>query len=138
MLNVDQVQLATFQAVVEQGSFEAAARALHVTPSAVSQRIKARETAVGKPVWESHRLLHQLDDSDSRFFVDEFVKDRANRDPDGAQSLAVVNRMRERRVLISAAGIHGNTLKIRPPLPFGKNHADIVLKVLEEVLHEMN
>jgi AAA family ATP:ADP antiporter len=38
-----------------------------------------RETAVGRPVWESHRLLHQLDDADSRFFVDEFVKDRASR-----------------------------------------------------------
>jgi LysR family transcriptional regulator (chromosome initiation inhibitor) len=45
---VDQVQLATFQAVVEQGSFEAAARALHVTPSAVSQRIKALEQTIGQ------------------------------------------------------------------------------------------
>ncbi|MFI1991106.1 LysR family transcriptional regulator ArgP [Actinoplanes sp. NPDC020271] len=45
---VDQVQLETFQAVVEYGSFEAAARALHVTPSAVSQRIKALERAVGQ------------------------------------------------------------------------------------------
>jgi LysR family transcriptional regulator (chromosome initiation inhibitor) len=45
---VDQTQLATFQAVVEQGSFEAAARALHVTPSAVSQRIKALEQTVGQ------------------------------------------------------------------------------------------
>jgi hypothetical protein len=41
--------------------------------------VVGRETAVGRPVWESHRLLHQLDDSDSRFFVDEFVKDRASR-----------------------------------------------------------
>ncbi|GAA2869335.1 putative transcriptional regulator, LysR family protein [Actinoplanes cyaneus] len=45
---MDQVQLQTFQAVVEHGSFEAAARALHVTPSAVSQRIKALERAVGQ------------------------------------------------------------------------------------------
>ncbi|MEV0897708.1 LysR family transcriptional regulator ArgP [Actinoplanes sp. NPDC049802] len=45
---MDQVQLATFQAVVEQGSFEAAARVLHVTPSAVSQRIKALEQTVGQ------------------------------------------------------------------------------------------
>ncbi|MDI6099646.1 LysR family transcriptional regulator ArgP [Actinoplanes sp. NEAU-A12] len=45
---MDQVQLATFQAVVEQGSFEAAARALHITPSAVSQRIKALEQTVGQ------------------------------------------------------------------------------------------
>lgn len=45
---MDRTQLATFQAVVEQGSFEAAARALHVTPSAVSQRIKALEQTVGQ------------------------------------------------------------------------------------------
>jgi LysR family transcriptional regulator (chromosome initiation inhibitor) len=45
---VDAVQLATFQAVVETGSFEAAARQLHVTPSAVSQRVKALETSVGQ------------------------------------------------------------------------------------------
>src|SRR4029453_19434997 len=45
---MDAVQLATFQAVVEEGSFEAAARALHVTPSAVSQRIKALEQDGGQ------------------------------------------------------------------------------------------
>ncbi len=45
---MDAVQLATFQAVIEDGSFEAAARTLHVTPSAVSQRIKALEQDVGQ------------------------------------------------------------------------------------------
>jgi ATP:ADP antiporter, AAA family len=38
-----------------------------------------RETAVGRPVWESHRLLNQRDDRDEKFFVDDFVKDRADR-----------------------------------------------------------
>jgi len=45
---MDLVQLATFQAVVDTGSFEAAARQLHVTPSAVSQRIRALESTVGQ------------------------------------------------------------------------------------------
>ena len=45
---MDQVQLTTFQVVVDTGSFEAAARQLHVTPSAVSQRIKALESTVGQ------------------------------------------------------------------------------------------
>ena len=45
---MDQVQLATFQTVIDTGSFEAAARLLHVTPSAVSQRIKALERSVGQ------------------------------------------------------------------------------------------
>jgi hypothetical protein len=38
-----------------------------------------RETAVGRPVWESHRLLNQLEDRNEHFFVDDFVKDRASR-----------------------------------------------------------
>jgi hypothetical protein len=38
-----------------------------------------RETAVGRPVWESDRLLNQLEDDDDGVFVDEVVKDRASR-----------------------------------------------------------
>jgi LysR family transcriptional regulator, chromosome initiation inhibitor len=38
----------TFAAVIELGSFDAAADRLHVTPSAVSQRIKALEQRVGQ------------------------------------------------------------------------------------------
>ncbi|MGW1057168.1 LysR family transcriptional regulator ArgP [Micromonospora rubida] len=45
---LDSAQLRTFAAVVGEGSFEAAAQSLHVTPSAVSQRIKALEQAVGQ------------------------------------------------------------------------------------------
>jgi len=45
---LDAIQLATFQAVIGEGGFEAAARTLHVTPSAVSQRIKALEQSVGQ------------------------------------------------------------------------------------------
>jgi LysR family transcriptional regulator, chromosome initiation inhibitor len=41
-------QLAALAAVIEFGSFEAAAEQLHVTPSAVSQRIKALEQRVGQ------------------------------------------------------------------------------------------
>lgn len=41
-------QLAAFAAVIEEGSFDAAARRLAVTPSAVSQRIKALEERLGQ------------------------------------------------------------------------------------------
>jgi LysR family transcriptional regulator, chromosome initiation inhibitor len=47
-MELDAVQLATFAAVVEEGSFDAAARRLHVTPSAVSQRVKALEQQLGQ------------------------------------------------------------------------------------------
>ncbi|HSX60277.1 MAG TPA: LysR family transcriptional regulator ArgP [Tahibacter sp.] len=41
-------QLAAFAAVIEEGSFDAAARRLSVTPSAVSQRVKALEDRLGQ------------------------------------------------------------------------------------------
>ncbi|MHA7270889.1 LysR family transcriptional regulator ArgP [Arthrobacter sp. HLT1-20] len=41
-------QLRTFLAVLDHGTFDAAAGALHVTASAVSQRIKAMEQAAGQ------------------------------------------------------------------------------------------
>jgi LysR family transcriptional regulator, chromosome initiation inhibitor len=47
MMTLDHPQLAALAAVVREGSFEVAARALHVTPSAVSQRIRALEERVG-------------------------------------------------------------------------------------------
>src|SRR5207247_9346075 len=43
-----------------------------------------REVAVGRPVWESRRLLDALDTGETVSFVDDFVRDRAN------QSLAHV------------------------------------------------
>ena len=44
----DPAQLEALVAIAELGSFEAAARALHVTPSAVSQRIRALEQRAGQ------------------------------------------------------------------------------------------
>lgn len=44
----DPAQLAALAAVVGEGTFDAAARRLHVTPSAVSQRVKALEGTVGR------------------------------------------------------------------------------------------
>jgi LysR family transcriptional regulator, chromosome initiation inhibitor len=45
---LDGQQLAAFAAVIELGSFDAAAERLHVTPSAISQRIKGLEQRVGQ------------------------------------------------------------------------------------------
>jgi LysR family transcriptional regulator (chromosome initiation inhibitor) len=47
-MQLDLEQLRTLRAVVERGTLDAAAAALHVTPSAVSQRLKALETTAGQ------------------------------------------------------------------------------------------
>ena len=47
-MELDLGQLRALRAAVDTGSLEGAARALHVTPSAVSQRLKALEQATGR------------------------------------------------------------------------------------------
>ncbi|NNE52624.1 MAG: LysR family transcriptional regulator ArgP [Sulfitobacter sp.] len=46
-MSLDPLQLAALSAILRQGSFEAAAGVLNVTPSAISQRLKALEERVG-------------------------------------------------------------------------------------------
>jgi 4-aminobutyrate aminotransferase-like enzyme len=46
----------------------------------------------------------------------------------------VTEVMRERGILLSATGPAGNVLKIRPPLVFRHEHADLVLQAVDEVL----
>ncbi len=58
-------------------------------------------------------------------------------EPAAEAAIAVVNRMRESGVLISATGPGGNVLKIRPPLVFQPEHADILLGALSEALNAM-
>lgn len=47
-MQIDSGQLDTFAAVIDEGSFDAAARRLQITPSAVSQRIKTLESRLGQ------------------------------------------------------------------------------------------
>lgn len=47
-MNLEQVR--ALAAIVDTGSFELAARTLHLTPSAVSQRVRALESSVGQVV----------------------------------------------------------------------------------------
>ncbi|WP_067433642.1 LysR family transcriptional regulator ArgP [Nocardioides jensenii] len=47
-MQIDPIQLETLLAIAEEGSFDAAARRLHVTPSAISQRVRAAERAAGQ------------------------------------------------------------------------------------------
>jgi 4-aminobutyrate aminotransferase-like enzyme len=63
----------------------------------------------------------------------ELVTDRDTKKPDAAITAAVVNGLRERRVLISTTGSHANVLKIRPPLVFTEADATRLLTELDAV-----
>lgn len=56
--------------------------------------------------------------------------------PDAVLASGVVNALRRKGVLISASGPAGHVLKIRPPLPFGRAEADMLVDGLAQVLEE--
>jgi 4-aminobutyrate aminotransferase-like enzyme len=56
------------------------------------------------------------------------------RAPAAGHARKVTEALRERGILISATGPAGNVLKIRPPLVFRREHADVLLQTLDEVL----
>ena len=66
------------------------------------------------------------------FFGLELV-DQA-RAPATAAARRLINDMRRRGVLISTIGPHGNVLKMRPPMVFGREHADLLIGALDEAL----
>ena len=66
----------------------------------------------------------------------ELVTDRAARTPATAQASAVVNRMRELGVLVGTEGPHHSVLKIRPPLPFDAQDAQLLADALATALSE--
>ena len=87
------------------------------------------------------RLLSALIAIDSDLIADVrgaglFIGVELRRDgaPASTETLAVVNEMRKRRVLLAASGLENNILKIRPPLPFSGDDCDRLLTELTAAL----
>jgi 4-aminobutyrate aminotransferase-like enzyme/Ser/Thr protein kinase RdoA (MazF antagonist) len=55
-------------------------------------------------------------------------------EPDAALAERVVNALRDDGILIGRTGLHGNVLKIRPPLVFGEEHAETVVSAITAAL----
>ena len=64
----------------------------------------------------------------------DLVRDRATLEPAREETAQVLDGMRDKGVLIGDGGEYGNVLKIRPPLVFQREHADILVAALDEVL----
>jgi len=54
----------------------------------------------------------------------------------GPEATRVANALRRRGVLVGTTGRRGDALKIRPPLTFARQHADLLVAALEQALEE--
>lgn len=82
---------------------------------------------------DKHPLIGNVRGS-GLFFGAELVLDRQEKTPASDIATRVVNGMRERGVLMGKLGIHQNATKIRPPMPFSRENADLMLAALDDVL----
>ena len=63
--------------------------------------------------------------------------DKSNKTPATDIANQVANLMRENGILMNKLGIHYNTTKMRPPMPFSMENADLMIEVFDHVLTQV-
>jgi 4-aminobutyrate aminotransferase-like enzyme len=66
----------------------------------------------------------------------EFVRDRLTLEPAAVEASYVIERMKDLGILTSIDGPLHNVLKIKPPLIFNEDNADLFVSTLDRVLAE--
>jgi alanine-glyoxylate transaminase/(R)-3-amino-2-methylpropionate-pyruvate transaminase len=64
----------------------------------------------------------------------ELVTDPVSKEPAKAQTAAVLELARERGLLLGKGGLHGNVLRIKPPMCISIDDANFLVDCLEEIL----
>jgi 4-aminobutyrate aminotransferase-like enzyme len=113
---------------------------LKVLEVVLEEELQAHALKVGEQMLTELRALmdrHELigDVRGSGLFLGvELVRDRETLEPATKEADAIVNLMREDGILIGTDGPLHNVLKIRPPMPFDEENAEMLLKSLERTL----
>jgi len=122
------------------GSTAACAAGLATLRATIDEGRQAHALAVGKHLIAGLRQLqtqHELigDVRGSGLFVGvELVRDRRTLEPAAEEAAAIVNRMRELRVLTGTDGPHHNVIKMRGPMPLTTADADLIVAALHRAL----
>jgi 4-aminobutyrate aminotransferase-like enzyme len=82
---------------------------------------------------EAHPIIGDVRGS-GLFVGVELVRDRESLEPATDEASEAVNRLRERGILFGTDGPFANVLKIRPPMPFTLENAEVFARELDAVL----
>jgi len=80
---------------------------------------------------ERHALIGEVRGK-GLFLGVELVRDRVSKEPATNEAATIVEGLREAGVLLARVGRYRNILKIRPPLVFRQEHADLAVRKLDE------
>jgi 4-aminobutyrate aminotransferase-like enzyme/Ser/Thr protein kinase RdoA (MazF antagonist) len=121
------------------GGTAACAAAVAVLDVLEEERILARVARVGARLLSSLRAVSVEHPQVSEvrgwgLAVGVDIVDPVTGRPDPRRTREIVDGMRDRGVLIGRTGRQAATLKIRPPLVFGDDHADLLLEALDAAL----
>jgi 4-aminobutyrate aminotransferase len=64
----------------------------------------------------------------------EFVKDRKTKEPAPQLTQSIIEAMREEGLLMGKGGLHGNVIRMSPPLTIGKTEVDDAIERLDRAL----
>ena len=67
----------------------------------------------------------------------EFVASKTTKEPDEQIASTIVNKLKERGILLSTDGPYHNVIKCKPPMTFSKQDADRLYTELDLVLREL-
>jgi 4-aminobutyrate aminotransferase-like enzyme/Ser/Thr protein kinase RdoA (MazF antagonist) len=67
----------------------------------------------------------------------EFVKSKITKEPDEQTASNIVNKMKDRGILLSTDGPYHNVIKFKPPMVFNKRNADRVYAELNSILADL-
>ena len=107
------------------------------------ERIQDNARAVGKHLKDGLRALQERQPliGDVRgmglMLGVELVRDRQTKEPAAAAAAEVLERCKERGLLIGKGGFFGNTLRIKPPMCLTRADADFLVDCLDEVLEQV-
>jgi 4-aminobutyrate aminotransferase-like enzyme len=111
---------------------------LAVLDTVADQQLQSHARAVGQHLLaelaklkDRHSLIGEVRGS-GLFLGVELVTDRQSLDPAGREASWIANWLRNHGVLLGTDGPYHSVLKIRPPMPFDRQDADLLIQTLDE------
>jgi 4-aminobutyrate aminotransferase-like enzyme len=98
-----------------------------------AERVGAHLLARLRPLVDRSPLVGDVRGS-GLFIGVELIRDRDTLEPATTEASNVVNRLRDEGILIGTDGPHHNVLKIRPPMPFNTEDADVLAAALASLV----
>ena len=64
----------------------------------------------------------------------ELVKDRKSKEPASSEAAELMELTKQRGLILGKGGLHGNTMRIKPPMCITKDDAQFMLATIDECL----